>query len=223
MIMSKINAFSPRICWFLLLCTLFLGLDVFGQNEQTGDARLLAGSTPFLYPYIEVSVTDLKQRTSAEKVIAAQMRALEKLKGCQDVSVVPILIPYLNYTTGVLPPSRFSLHGALSKESTVPDTELLSKNWPAFGIILHMHNSDKVLVQYLQDKKNPPNCRLAALVVLRYLNQEEFGKCVNDMSNEYRDADSSVRTYLEAVKSGKVSFDGIVPVIRVNNGSNEHE
>ena len=208
----SLGIYRHIFCCVLVLCS----FSVFAQGEQIDAAiRFLAENKPFLYPHIELGRTDLEQRASAEKLIAAQLKALSQLKGCKETSAVSLLIPYLNYTTGVLPPSRLSLHVNPSLPPTNPTIQQLSENWPAFGIIFNIKGSDKVLVTYIDNRRIPIDYRLAAVVILRYMSEEEFGKCCGILSEEVKNAGPVAQAYLQAARAGKVAFDGIVPVIGV--------
>ena len=201
----------------ILLCMLACNIPhVSAQNAQVDAAHFLADNKPFLYPYVELGLKDPDKRKAAAGLIASQTSALIHLKGCQDVSIIPLLITYLNYTTGVLPPSRFGTNKAHLNASTSPNIQLLSENWPAFGVIVNIHDSDKMLATYVRNGENSPNYRLAALLILRYLNPGEFAKCFSEFDDEFKDAVPSVRGYLKAIEAGTVSFDGVLPIVETD-------
>lgn len=57
-----------------------------------------------VFPDAELGRTDTEKRKAAEKLFSEQMKALSQLKSNGDATLIPVLVPYLNYTTDITPP-----------------------------------------------------------------------------------------------------------------------
>lgn len=199
------------ICLAFLWCGYSnLGFGQDGSSEINAAMHLLSSNKVIQYPFYDLGLLDKKQRDVATALFNGQLQAIRILKNNALVSAVPILIPYLNYTIDGKP--------IYMRQTSVAEPaytiERLRKECPAFDAILTTPGSSTALQEYASNQDNPLDCRVASVVVLRYIDKIAFESAFEFLAKDkmLKAAGPKTKYYLETVKSGKAMFVGIYPL-----------
>jgi hypothetical protein len=168
--------------------------------------QFLKSTEPMRYPAIDLGLVDPVKRQDAERLYNAQMKALWQIVGTKDTSLIPLLIPYLNYC---IPVTSSIPVGSVFTPPQLDLTTLCSR-WPVISVIVRMPNSATALIDYALDRKNSINYRLTALEVLWYLDQAKFQTAANSWDQEYSKPGTHKLNGLRAIEDGSFRFRGIV-------------
>lgn len=183
------------------------------QQMSTERAReVLATQKPLADPAFSLVLPDQNARRAAEKTYNEQIRALHALAGSSDQTLIPILIPYLRYTTHNVPAGV----DVWSHRVTVGIKEV-SEEYPAFAVIVSIRGADKALADYVLDGKNSLDSRFTAFHVLRYVSPSEFLTVKKTFHKEFLGARAPAKRRLEAVENENVPFDGQSSISTLGN------
>jgi hypothetical protein len=133
-----------------------------------------------------------------------QLDAITTISNDKDISCTSVLIPYLNYAVS---PAAF-IHGRHPMTST-EDIDITKNVWPAFRAILQMKDAGEQLRQYITNKQNSPNYRLAAFLVLRYVAKTDFQSLEHSLDSEFINSSPGVKEYLKHIEGGSEQFWGV--------------
>lgn len=195
------------IARFCILPVLLCACSPVAQPDSTeASLQLLEKSKPMLDPALELGFVDPVKRQDAEKLFDAQMNALWQIVGSKDASLIPLLIPYLNYAIPVT--SSIQLGSLFTPPP--PDLTTLCSRWPVISVFVRMPNSATALKDYVMDRENPIDYRLTALDVLGYLDQAQFQTAAKSWDQEFTKPGTHKFMALIAVEDGSFPFRGIV-------------
>ena len=179
-------------------------LSLRAQQMSTERAReILTNQKPLADPAFSLVLPDQDARKAAEKNYNEQMQAIHALAGSSDQTLIPVLIPYLHYTSDNVPAGV----DLWSREVTV-SMKQISDEYPAFAAIVSIRGADKALADYILDEKNSLDSRFLAFHVLRYVNPSEFQSVKKAFHKEFLGANTQAKRCLEAVENGTAPFDG---------------
>ena len=195
----------------LACCVLVFSLATLGSGSDAIQAAivLLRTTKPLVDPHVSLALADPSKREHAAQLFASQVRALHLLAGHADASIIPILIPFLNYSVDLSPAylrTPFDTAPPLDKAT-------LSLEWPAFGVICATPGNGAALSTFVADSRNPLDLRIAAFHVLRYVDPEQFGKTSGIINRELT---GNALVYARSIEEGKTSFEGIFPISMEN-------
>jgi hypothetical protein len=131
-----------------------------------------------------------------------QLAAIKAIGESKSSGSAVLLIPYLDYAISWGETGR----GQPRKKM---DIDRIKKVWPAFASLMEIPDSQKVLLAYIEDPRNPLDDRLTALVALRYKDTTTFKNVSQSLLNEYK-TDSELSDYLIKIQQGKIEFWGHV-------------
>jgi hypothetical protein len=140
---------------------------------------------------------------SAVSIIEKQLQAISVLKAARQRGDVTLLIPFLSYTPS---PLEALVEGPPTTEEDVDRTKRL---WPAFAVIVDNPFAANELKEYALDSQHSLNTRVAALIVLRYVDNELFKDLCKTMEVRMSNEEPRVRKFLTVVEEGEIRFKGI--------------
>lgn len=179
-------------------------VSVHAQQMSARRAReVLTTQKPLVSPAFSLGLVNRNSRKAAEKIYRKQIRALNRLVGSGDQTLIPLLIPYLHYTSDVTP-------GEIDvwRNSTVIDTKDICEKFPAFAVIISIRGVDNALAKYVLDRKNSLDYRFTAFHVLRYVNPLEFRSVQQIFNREFLGVSKRAKQRLKAIEDGTAPFDG---------------
>jgi hypothetical protein len=166
---------------------------------------ILITTKPIPSPTVAFGFTDPVARSAAEQLYDRQIRAITTLAEANIPDVTKLLIPFLNY-----PRKGF--------EYPVPDPQPVAtgtnvyksqrKDWPVFSAIVAVPGAGQSLLDYVRDKGNPDEYRIAAFQVLRAVDIGKFRTVAKELDAEFAGAGPESAEYLNEIKAGS-SFCGV--------------
>jgi hypothetical protein len=195
--MPKTNVYN-----LILLFTLAAGQCVVAQSSANLDWASILTQADHLddLPALLVTPKTPEGLKKTQDILKHQILAIEYIRDNKIKSAIPNLITYLNYA--LEPGAGDPAHG--------PDLANVKKNYIAFGALVDMPESARLLNEYCLNPKNPLGYRLAALHTLKYIDNNLFEKaCIpfeNDRSNP------KIIAYVKYLHSPHAQFMGIPDV-----------
>ena len=144
-----------------------------------------------------------QQDISSVTVINKQIVAILRIAKSPQKGDVTLLIPFLDYTTSPID-AIFSIAPTLTE-----DLQKTKENWPAFAAILNNPYAKDELKAYVLDNTHLLDTRLAAWLILRYVDKEAFADIAKSIDSELMHANPQVRNYASGIENGTVRFEGI--------------
>ena len=159
--------------------------------------------------------TDEAKRHHAEELFAEQMDALDQARKCTKPSIIPVLIPFLDYTSDDRSqlPYEDAYKYLLTYKGGPPGPTLksLSEVRPALAAIVAMPGSSGALLTYALNTHNDLNLRLAAFHILRYTDTGKFRIAADTLNKELASRGPVTQSFLKPIVDGSLIFDGIHP------------
>jgi hypothetical protein len=175
-----------------------------------GAIYVLRTTRPLLFPQRALGVTDPVKSNAAKQLFDSQMRALSNLRGNKDPAIIPLLIPYLDYSTYSRSP--YDIFDPFLGQPPPLDFNTLCDHFPAFAAIVGTPGAAAVLADYAMNPKNPLDLRVASYQVLRYLDKDKFDLVSKDFDKEYAGSNREIKVFLDAAETGDAPFKGIYPL-----------
>lgn len=175
---------------------------MFADNTPTADIPAPANETVALRlisPENHMPNICLRFDRAPEKRIfyQKQLKAIDYIREHLIKAAIPDLILYLDYPTS-------GLEAALKDYAHGPEMDRSEKVWPAFGALMEIPGSDKVLRDYCLDASRPMRYRRAAFVILKYLNPSLLESCWQTLKSA--ELDKKSRDQFEAIKNDPHAF-----------------
>jgi hypothetical protein len=139
------------------------------------------------------------------------MRALFALRASKHPALIPLLIPYLDYSTYQNPP-YLDVPRPFGAVPPPPDFDTLCDRFPAFAAIVSTPGAAAVLADYAMNPKNRLNLRVASYQVLGYLDKAKFDLVSRQFDKEFAGSNRAIKAFLDAVEKGEAPFKGIYPL-----------
>ena len=177
-------------------------LDIIGRGRVDRAIAYLKDTKPMFDPSVEMHLVDPRQRKAADYLFKHQMQAIDALEGCEDASIIPVLIPYLNYT-------RHPDTGKLAGDEKPEDTGGIKAEWPAFDVITAVPDASKTLTEYILNKKYSLEYRMTAFHVLRYVDKAKLYEVARLLQSEVSATDNQTKQFISFVKDRNIPFDGL--------------
>jgi len=181
----------------------FLFLKVSHADTAPDAVDIIVNTKPMYCPGIEIGNPDKDKKNAAEQLFKKQISALIKLNGVNEPSLIPMLVPYLNYNVNIY-------YSSISERRNpqIPDFKTLCAEWPAFAVIANMKSSSEALVKYIKQSQNLLENRVAAFNILRYVNEQKFKEIAPEV--EVGLSGDNLRI-VKGIVNG-APFDGIPPI-----------
>ena len=191
-------------CWLAFPCTWASAQSASSdlmRNARAGQAiAYLKTTQPMEQPEMDFTFAIAKDKNAVKVLFNRQMQAIDSLEGNANASVIPLLIPYLNYPRNLSQDSFIATRRLVANES--------KEEHPAFDVIMATPGADNALAQYVSNKKYPLNYRLAAFHVLEYVNKPEFNTVANTFQKEVWTADKWAKVAFDRIRKSE-PFTGI--------------
>ena len=188
---------------FTLIWLLFAFVNVKSQVLSADEAVTIITSThPFDFGLWANTTGGPDYVAKLRPLYKSQLEAIQTIGELKIKNQVINLIPYLDYTSN----ASYILFGPQSFHAT---SHLIRKAWPTYSAILDLPDASASLKQYSLDKHNPLNYRLAALLVLRDLDNDTFTTVSHALDSELTDNQASVKLYLKHIEDRSVFFWGV--------------
>jgi hypothetical protein len=149
-----------RLCCIIPLL-LWHGTPALAENDSTESAiRFLSQTEAMVYP---TEGGCLQGDEATRQLFYQQMSALRQLTGRHDLSLVPVLIPYIYYTDDP------SFEDGITHDPRPPrhDVKWWIFHYPAFETIVMTPGSGPILAKYALDTNNPGGYRMHAFDALK--------------------------------------------------------
>jgi hypothetical protein len=157
---SKVSTYCLCLASLVLLST---APTAVAEDDSVGEAiQVLSKTKAMAFPEIEMKSPDPKKAEAARELFATQLKALRKLTGERNPSLVQVLIPYIYYTDDY----SFESHLIPTSKTKVPELKTWAFHWPAFAVIAMTPGSGRILAKYVLDTKNDAGYRMHAFDVL---------------------------------------------------------
>jgi len=189
--------------WILALA--FLGLKI----EYA--THLLKGTKPIVEPQVAMTAADPAERKTVTHLFDSQMRALFALRASKHPALIPLLIPYLDYSTYQNPP-YLDVPRPFGAVPPPPDLDTLCDRFPALAAIVGTPGAAAVLADYAMNPENRLNLRVASYQVLGYLDKDKFDVVSRRFDTEFAGSNRDIKGFLDAVEKGDAPFKGIYPL-----------
>ncbi|MDR0532539.1 MAG: hypothetical protein LBH01_01135 [Verrucomicrobiales bacterium] len=201
----------------LLLLVILSRFETVGLPDTIDDAvNYLKSSAPMLHPRIQLGLTDESKRQAARSLFNKQVEALTLLKQSKNTSLIPLLIPFLDYCVSPVP-----LNGGQAGPSSFTFTlEELCDALPALAAIVNKPGANEALAEYAKNTKNPLDYRMASFHVLRYLDRKRFDEVAGVLNKEFANKKQFLRNYLKSIWKEGRPFRGIYPIESILESEN---
>jgi len=183
--------------------------ETFAQEERVDEAiHLLQTTKPLSDPFADICDPDPVKREAASLLHTMQIGAAEVLRLAHDPRAANVLIPYLNYQAKGYHPYVSHFHREPEK------IEVTRSHWPIFSVILDIPDSDKALMEYALNAKNPPDFRFASLAALKYKSIDEFKSIYPKLSDEFMDSEG-LKDILKVMEKEGFTFHGTMVIAEI--------